>query len=126
MAQIRPEDWASPAIAPGLADRLYANIPVTTPTAPTTGGTIATLDANGVPIGGARLAPAGAITGMILQAGESDGQTFMIRNISAFSITFAAVATSNVADGVSAVVPALTAIRFIWDATAAYWLHEGL
>jgi len=68
-----------------------------------------------------RVAPAGAVTGIILQAGTSPGQCCIVLNESAFSITFAAAGTSNVADGVSDVIAAISARSFIWDSVTALW-----
>jgi hypothetical protein len=69
-------------------------------------------------------ATAGAATGVILAAGVKDGQELTLVNVHATnSITFAAAGTSNVADGVSSVVAALTCITLVWDATSARWYH---
>lgn len=124
MALIRPEVWNDDAVAPGLADRYYALLPTTTPTAPASLGTLAT-SANGVPIVSARLNPAGDITGMIMQAGLFDGQRYEARNISTHTITFAA-SSSHVADGSTCVIAALTVCVFVWDATSSLWMHNGL
>ena len=70
-----------------------------------------------------RLNPAAAVTGVILPVGREEGDTVTLVNISANSITFAAAATSRVADGASAVIAALTRMTLIWDATAARWFH---
>jgi hypothetical protein len=72
----------------------------------------------------ARVAPAGAVTGVILQAGVYDGQLCIVRNESAFSVTMAIAGTSNVADGVSAVIAALTQKVFTWSAAASLWFHD--
>lgn len=65
-------------------------------------------------------------TGVILAAGIADGQTICVINTTAANtITFAVPATSNVADGVSAVIPALRAMIFTWDATSARWYRQG-
>jgi hypothetical protein len=60
----------------------------------------------------------GAVTGVIIAVGTVDGQTFTLTNEGSGSITFAAVATSHVADGVTTVIPVLTARTFIWLANA--------
>jgi hypothetical protein len=62
---------------------------------------------------------------MVLDPGTADGQTICIINTSPNSITFAAAGTSNVADGVSAVIPALRAMIFTWSATTARWYRQG-
>ena len=62
------------------------------------------------------------ITGVILQAGVIDGQILTVQNINAsFTITFAAAATSNVANGTSCVISALKSVNFMWNAVAARW-----
>jgi hypothetical protein len=71
-------------------------------------------------------ASGGAATGVILTAGSVDGQELTLFNLEATNtITFAAAGTSNVADGTSAVIPALRAIRLTWDATSARWYRTG-
>lgn len=83
-----------------------------TATAFATGGTI-------TPTAGImRFAPAAAATGAILAAGSKDGQELIIVNESANSITFAAVATSRVLAGTSAVIAANTAMKLVWIAAA--------
>ncbi len=87
--------------------------------APITGGTITASNISSSQI----LAPAGNITGVIIAPGTVDGQTITLINNSAFTITMAATGTSNVADGVTSVVKALAASRFIWVATPAKWFN---
>jgi len=71
-------------------------------------------------------ASAGAATGVILTAGTVDGQELTLFNIEATNtITFAAAGTSNVADGTSASIGALRAVRFVWDATSSRWYRTG-
>lgn len=96
-------------------------------TTSTNGGAVATsgtITTTGT--GYVRTAPAGAVTGVIMQAGIADGQRVTISNSSAAAstITMAAAGTSNVADGVGTVIAGLTAQSFVWDATAARWFHE--
>jgi hypothetical protein len=81
-------------------------------------GTIATTN---TPV--SRVSPAGAVTGIILQAGVKAGQQCIVVNESANSITFAAAATSHVADGVSAVISAQRSMAFTWDTSTALWYH---
>lgn len=89
----------------------------------TTGATIA------LPTGGRtkRLsASGGAVTGIILPVGTVDGQELILFNTeSANTITFAAAATSNVADGTAAVIGALRALVLVWDATSNRWYRTG-
>lgn len=62
-------------------------------------------------------------TASILGVGTIDGQVLTLLNVSANSITFAVAATSNVADGASSVLAALTANAFVWDTTTSRWYH---
>ena len=84
-----------------------------------TGGTIPTSAAV------VHVSPSGAVTGAILAAGTFDRQPLTLVNLSANSITFAAAGTSNVADGVSDVVAALTARAFVWEAATGRWYRLG-
>jgi hypothetical protein len=90
----------------------------TTAPALSTGGTITT---SGVGI--ARVAPTGNVTGVILQAGVRAGQQVIVRNESAFTVTFNTTpATSNVADAAAALaIPALTSRAFEWNSIGALW-----
>ncbi len=74
-----------------------------------------------------RVAPAAAVTGIILQAGTQAGQEVTVINESGstFTVTFAASGTSNVADGVSDVIAVLTARSFVWDAGTNLWYRIG-
>lgn len=74
----------------------------------------------------ARLAPAGAVTGVIMAAGTRSGQVVTVVNQSAAasSITMAAAGTSNVADGVSSVIAGVTSRRFRWVAATSLWYPE--
>jgi hypothetical protein len=85
---------------------------------PGAGGTI-----NTAGLSVARVSPAAARTGVILQAGSAPGQEVTIINeaAAATSITFAAAGTSNVADGVSDVLAGLNARTFVWDSVTALW-----
>ena len=82
-------------------------------------GTITTTRVSSV----ARVSPAGAVTGIILQAGTSAGQTCLVVNeaVAANTVTFAASGTSNVADGTSSVIAGLNARRFVWDSGTSLW-----
>lgn len=70
-----------------------------------------------------RLTTAGAVTGVIVAAGTVSGQKLVLINTSANSITMAAAGTSNVADGTSAVIAALTRMTLYWDVLSARWYH---
>jgi L-threonylcarbamoyladenylate synthase len=69
----------------------------------------------------ARSRAAGAATGVILTAGTYDGQELTLFNNSANSITFAAVGTSNVANGTSAVIAANTGMTLVWSVSDLKW-----
>jgi hypothetical protein len=69
------------------------------------------------------VAPTVAVTGVILTAGTVVGQTETVINNSGFTITFAAVATSHVADGVSDVIALNTARTYVWSGTS--WFRKG-
>lgn len=74
-----------------------------------------------------KVSPGAARTGTTLSAGIADGQTICIINTDAGAntITFAASATSRVADGTSAVIPGLRAMIFTWDAGTTLWYRQG-
>ena len=73
--------------------------------------------------GVSRVTTAGAVTAVVLQAGTVAGQVCIVVNESGNSITFAAAGTSNVADGVSAVIAANRAMWFVWDSGTSRWYH---
>jgi hypothetical protein len=114
---------ATLAGASGFAFGLQWNIPggfaigdFSSPAVTATSGTITT-SAKGT----TKTNPAGNITAVVLQAGGNDGQQVTVINESAFTITFAAAGTSNVADGVSDVIAALTSRVFTWDSHTNLW-----
>jgi len=84
-----------------------------------TNGSTITTAATGV----ARVAPGGAVTGIIMQAGTRAGQECTVVNESAAvnTATMAASGTSNVANGVTTVIAGLTSRRFVWDSVTALW-----
>lgn len=89
----------------------------TTAAALTNGGTITS---SGVGI--ARINPAAAVTGIILQAGTNQGQLVWVINeaAAANSATFAA-SGSNVADGSGSALAGVTARQFVWDTSTSLW-----
>lgn len=97
---------------------LHANAAQTVATA----GTIATA---GLSV--SRVNPsAGSATGVILAAGTVDGQVCIVENDHATNtVTFAAAATSNVADGASDAIAALRAATFVWNATTSRWYRAA-
>jgi hypothetical protein len=67
-----------------------------------------------------------AVTGLILQVpANGDGTQITVINTTAFTLTFAAAATSHVADGVSDVIPALSSRTFTYYGTAALWYRTA-
>jgi hypothetical protein len=68
-----------------------------------------------------RVTSAGAITAVVLQAGAVPGQIVIVVNEGAYSMTPAVAATSNIANGVTAVINTLTAMAFVWDSVTALW-----
>jgi len=85
-----------------------------------TGGTIATAGLNI-----SRVSPAAAVTGVILAAGTRVGARITVVNESAFTIQFAAAATSHVADGTASSLPALASRDFTWDSATSLWYRSG-
>ncbi len=84
-------------------------------------GTITTTDTNE-----ARVSPTAAVTGVILQAGVYPGQVIYVVNESAFPITFATAATSNVADGVANIIAPLSKRDYIWDSSTSRWYSMSI
>lgn len=84
-----------------------------------------TITTNGVKT--SRVNPAAAVTGVIMQAGSYSGQEITVFNeaIAANTITFAAVGTSRVADGVSSPIPGLVGRKFVWNVAQSLWYRAG-
>ena len=74
------------------------------------------------------LTASAAVTGITMPtSGLQSGQTVTLLNQSAYSITFAASGTSNVADGTSDVIPVSTAVTYVWNGNTSLWYrHAGL
>jgi hypothetical protein len=70
-----------------------------------------------------RLAPTGAVTGVIMTAAQKDGQIAILVNEStgADSVTFAASGTSRVAGGTGVVLAGLTKLILVWDSATNLW-----
>jgi hypothetical protein len=66
-----------------------------------------------------------AVTGIILAAAANSGQTVTLINQSAYTVTFAASGTSNVADGTGDVIAAGTAGQYVWDGSTSLWYRQG-
>lgn len=67
----------------------------------------------------------GNVTGVIVAAGNQDGQLLYVVNTTAFTITMAASGTSHVADGTSDVIPASTARCYVWSVNASLWFRAA-
>lgn len=65
--------------------------------------------------------PAANETGIILQAGTDQGQILVVLNLSAFTLTMAAGATSHVADGGSDVIAATSSAFYVWESGFNFW-----
>ncbi len=76
-------------------------------------------------VGVARVAPAGAVTGIILQAGALPGQEVWVVNESAAANTVTlntTPATSNVADSATeSAIAGLKARKYVWDSSTSLW-----
>lgn len=74
-----------------------------------------------------RVLTAGAVTGVILEAGTKNGQIFILTSDknSGGTITMAAAATSNVGSGTACIIIAGGGRIFIWDATDTAWIELG-
>lgn len=62
--------------------------------------------------------------GMILASGNYTGQRITVMNIGTGSLTFAATATSHVADGAADVIAAGTAATYVWDEIGSLWYRS--
>lgn len=71
-----------------------------------------------------RVAPAAAVTGMILQTSLTDGQELTVVNESAFLVSFAVSGTSHVADGIAGAIAGLSSVAFVWDAGTSLWYRK--
>jgi hypothetical protein len=77
-------------------------------------------------LGLSRCTVAANASAAVMVAGVRDGQIVTVENQDAtHTITFAASGTSNVADGTSDVIAALTARSYEWNATKALWYRLG-
>jgi hypothetical protein len=110
---------AGPAGASGAQGPAGASwTPIQSSTAPSivSNGTIATA---GLTV--TRVAPTVDVTGIILASGTVAGQEVAVLNESAFSITFAARATSHVSTGTGSVILANTVMQFAWNSVTTAW-----
>lgn len=76
----------------------------------------------------ARVSPAAAVTGIILQGGTYGAQEVTVVNeaTAANSITFAASGTSHVSLGVAVIIPGLAKMDFIWDSVTSLWYPTSI
>jgi hypothetical protein len=72
-------------------------------------------------VGVARINPAGNVTAIKLPAGLYAGQTIIIVNESAFSVTFDSAGNSFVADGVLDSIVANKAKVYVWSSGTSLW-----
>ena len=103
-------------------------LPLSSPAA----GTAATTIANSATIDSTifwqRVTNAGAVTGIIIEAGTAHGQIVLVTvdKDAGGSVTMAAEATSNVCSGTGAVIAAGESAMFIYDLTDTCWSENGL
>lgn len=64
----------------------------------------------------------GAVTGIIMTAGSTSGDTILFYNSGTGSVTFAASGTSHVSGGSGTVVNVGHALWLMWDNSAALWI----
>lgn len=108
----------------GVGSRFY---PISNPAAGTAPNGILAAGTIDSTIFWQRITSAGAVTGVILEAGTAHGQNVYLSldKDAVGSVTFAAEATSNVCSGVSAVLAAGEGALFLWDATDTCWTELG-
>lgn len=101
--------------------------PISNPAAGTAATTVATSGTIDSTIFWQRVTNAGAITGVIIEAGTAHGQAVFVTvdKDASGSVTFAAEGTSNVCSGTSAVIAAGEGALFLWDATDTCWAELG-
>lgn len=91
------------------------------------GETLTYINSEGKSVGIIYYNPVASRTGVLLKAGEENGQVLKIVNTAsgAFSITFAAVGTSNIIGGTSVVIAQNQSMNFVWSVTLAGWIPVG-
>lgn len=93
-------------------------------------GTVLTLVASAtIPsnLGVVRVTAAGAVAGLIVTPGTKSGQVLTIihEGIAANTLTMAASATSNVANGVLCVITGPAQKILVWDSVTALWYSNS-
>lgn len=118
MAWYRTDLFRARIKANGITGNIGMEIESASSAAVADNGTITTAG-----VSAARVIPAAAVTGVILAVGTTGGQMCTVVNeaIAARSVTFAAVATSNVADGAASVIAGLNARTFVWSSGTNLW-----
>jgi hypothetical protein len=112
----------APVVLAGAGIQLSPSIVVSPVTAQAlSNGTTVTMSAS---FGAIPVTATGNVTGIILATAVNSGQQVTVINRSAFTVTFAAAGTSNVADGTADVIPALAARTFTWDTSTARWYRS--
>ena len=71
------------------------------------------------------VAPTASVTGVIIASGTYDGQFLTVFNDSAFTVTFAATATSHVASGVNEFITPNTMRFYQWSTVFGSWFPVG-
>ena len=112
------------SVIDGAGSKFY---PVSNPadgTAATTITNSATIDST---VFWQRVTQAGAVTGIIIEAGTAHGQQVFVSvdKDAGGSATMAAEATSNVCSGTGSVIAAGEGALYIWDATDTCWSEFG-
>lgn len=102
----------------GLGTRRFWN--ENSPQIVTTGATITSRGTAAV----LPVSSAGNVTAVVLQTGNNPGADITLVNTGSHSITFDVSGTSNVADGASDVIAALTSARYVWEATSQLWYRS--
>ncbi|HEY4033979.1 MAG TPA: hypothetical protein VGL94_08475 [Ktedonobacteraceae bacterium] len=78
-------------------------------------------------VGVARLAPTAAVTAAVMGTGTRNGQECLVVNEAApsFTVQMAVSGTSNVADGVSCIIPGGQQRLFVWDNALSLWFEQS-
>lgn len=102
-------------------------LPTSNPAEGTAATTVAGSGTIDTTVGWQRITNAGAITGVILEAGTVHGQICIISNDkdAVGSVTMAAAGTSRVSTGTGCVIAIGAGRIFIWDNTDLIWCELG-
>ena len=112
-----------------LTEFRYNNysVPLSNPAEGTAATTVASSGTIDTTIYWQRITNAGAITGVILEAGTRHGQRVLISvdKDASGTVTMAAAGTSRVGTGTACVIAVGAAREFVWDNTDAIWCEIG-